>query len=205
MKLHYSPGSCALGIHVLLEEIGAPYDLARVDYAVRQQYSDEYRRMNPKSRVPVLQLDDGAALTEYQAIAVYLAELHPEKRLIPQAPLARARMNEAMHYLIGTIHADGFRRVFRPYYFVADEAGHEAVKARGWEIVRAGLDIMETTLGAREWLTGDFSLADITLFYIAWWTLARTKSTAPPGVSQHFARMMARPAVRRALAAEGLA
>ncbi len=43
MKLYYSPGSCALGVHVLLEEIGAPFELKRINFAEREQYGEAYR------------------------------------------------------------------------------------------------------------------------------------------------------------------
>jgi glutathione S-transferase len=43
LKLYYSPGSSALGLHVLPEEIGAPFELARLDFAERGQYGDAYR------------------------------------------------------------------------------------------------------------------------------------------------------------------
>jgi glutathione S-transferase len=77
MKLYHSPGSCALGIHVLLEEIGAPFDLHRINFAEREQHSEGYLAINPKAKVPALQRDDGSVLTEFQTIAVYLALTHP--------------------------------------------------------------------------------------------------------------------------------
>ena len=205
MKLYYSRGSCALGVHVLLEEIGAPFALARLDFAAREQYGEAFRALNPKSKVPALELDDGSILTEYQAIAAYLALSHPEKRLIPQSPLAQARMYEALHYIVGTIHQDGYRRVFRPHYFTPNEADYDAVKARGREIVAAGFDIVERALEGREWLAGDFSIADTALFYVSWWTISRIKLPAPANVAAHYARMLTRPSVRKALADEGLA
>ena len=204
MKLHYSPGSCALGVHVLLEEAGAPFALARVDFAAREQYGEAYRDLNPKSKVPALQLDDGAVLTEFQAIATYLARTHPEKGLLPEAPLAQARMYEALDYVVGTIHSDGFRRVFRPNYFAIQEGDYDAVKARGREIVQAGFDIVDKSLRGREWLSERFSIADAALFYVAWWAIARVKWEVPAGVAAHYARMMERPSVRKALADEGL-
>jgi glutathione S-transferase len=204
MKLHYSPGSCALGVHVLLEETGAPFALARIDFGAREQYGEAYRALNPKSKVPALQLDDGAMLTEFQAIATYLAASHPEKRLIPEAPLAQARMYEALDYVVGTIHADGFRRVFRPNYFAIQEADYEAVKARGREIVAAGFELIAKSLEGREWLSERFSIADAALFYVAWWAIARLKLPTPAAVAAHYERMMARPSVRKALADEGL-
>jgi glutathione S-transferase len=204
MKLHYSPGSCALGIHVLLEEIGAPYSLTRVDFSAQEQYGAAYRAINPKSKVPALQLDDGAVLTEYQAIAVYLARTNPERRLIPDAPLAEARMCEALHYIVGTIHQDGFRRVFRPYRFTPSEAGHAAVQQQGKDIAVNGLALIDEKLEGREWLAGDFSIADTALFYVAWWAIARVRWPAPPRVAAHYQRMLARPGVAKALADEGL-
>jgi len=56
MKLYYMPGACSIGIHVLLEEIGKPYDLQKIDGAKQEQYGPEFVKLNPKSKVPTLQL-----------------------------------------------------------------------------------------------------------------------------------------------------
>jgi glutathione S-transferase len=90
MRLYYSPGSCALGIHVLLEELGAPFELKRLNFAEREQYGEAYLAINPKSKVPTLERNDGSVLTEFQAISTYLALTHPEKRLIPPTSSARS-------------------------------------------------------------------------------------------------------------------
>jgi glutathione S-transferase len=204
MKLFYSPGSCALGIHVLMEEIGAPFELQRVSFAEREQYGAAFLAINPKSKVPALQRDDGSVLTEFQAIAIYLALTHPEKRLIPPEPEAHARMMEAMEYSVGTIHAGGFRRLFRPGEFAARESDHERVKARGREIVNAGFGLIDKALGDKDWIVGDYSLADPALFYPSYWAAARLNIELPANVRRHYERMMERPAVRKALKDEGL-
>ncbi len=204
LKLYYSPGSCALGIHVLMEEIGAPFELARVDFARREQYGDAFVAINPKSKVPTLERDDGSALTEFQAISVYLALTHPEKGLIPADVERHVRMMEAMDYVVGTIHATGFRRIFRPAQFAAREADHEAVKARGAEIVNAGFALIDKSLAGKDWVVGDFSIADPALFYVCYWAAARLAMGMPAGVRKHYERMMARPAVEKALKDEGL-
>lgn len=204
MKLYYSPGSCALGIHVLMEEIGAPFELVRLNFAEREQYGEAYRAINPKSKVPALERDDGSVLTEFQAIAVYLALTHPEKRLIPADVDRNARMIEAMDYVVGTIHATGFRRLFRPGEFAVRDADHEAVKARGVEIVAAGFALIDKSLGAKDWVVGDFSLADPGLFYVCYWAARRLALGLPANLNRHYDRMMARPAVRKALKDEGL-
>ncbi len=204
LKLYYSPGSCALGIHVLMEEIGAPFELARVDFARREQYGDAFVAINPKSKVPTLQRNDGSVLTEFQAISVYLALTHPEKGLIPADVERHVRMMEAMDYVVGTIHATGFRRIFRPAQFAARESDHEAVKARGAEIVDAGFALIDKSLAGKDWVVGDFSLADPALFYVCYWAAARLAMGMPAGVRKHYERMMARPAVEKALKDEGL-
>ena len=54
IKLYYAPGACSLAPHIALEEVGARYELSRVDLAANQQNSAEYLRINPKARVPAL-------------------------------------------------------------------------------------------------------------------------------------------------------
>ena len=83
MKLYYAPNACSLAIHVLLEEIGKPYELQRVDFSKREQYGPEFIAINPKSKVPVLERDGGSHLTELPAIAWYLARANPQANLLP--------------------------------------------------------------------------------------------------------------------------
>ena len=204
MRLYYSPGSCALGIHVLLEELGAPFELKRLNFAERQQYGEAYLAINPKSKVPTLERDDGSVVTEYQAISAYLAFTHPEKRLIPADVERRVRMMEAIDYVVGTIHGQGFRLVFRPMDYALSEADHDAIKARGMEKANRGLALIDKDLAGKDWIVGDFSVADPALFYVSWWAVARLKSGVPSNVQKHFERMMDRASVKKALADEGL-
>ena len=73
MKLYYSPGACSIGIHVLLEEVGKPYEAVRLNFQEGEQYKPGFTGVNPKSKVPTLVRDDGSVLTEYPAIALWLA------------------------------------------------------------------------------------------------------------------------------------
>src|SRR5207247_5131689 len=83
MKLFYSPGACSIGIHVLLEEIGKPYQTELVNLREGAQFKPEFTSVNPKSKVPTVARDDGSILTEYPAIAYWLARTNPEKKLLP--------------------------------------------------------------------------------------------------------------------------
>ena len=205
MKLHYSPGACSVGIHVLLEEIGKPYEAVLTSTREGAQFRPEFTAINPKSKVPVLVRDDGTPLTEYPAIAFWLARTNPEAKLLPDDPEGQARALEFIDYCVATMHMQGFTRIFRPENFAPGEADHAAVKARGEEIFAKGLGLMDKALAGKEYLLGRFSIADTALFYCCYWWAERLKKELPPNVAAHYARMRARPAVQRTLAAEGLA
>src|SRR5689334_18353632 len=151
MKLYYMPGACSIGIHVLLEEIGKPYDLQKIDGAKQEQYGPEFTAINPKSKVPTLVRDDGSVLTEFPAIAYWLARSNPEKKLLPDDADGQARALEAMDYVVATVHMQGFTRIFRPENFTPNSADVDKVKARGKEIFENGLRILDKALGGQDY------------------------------------------------------
>ncbi len=169
------------------------------------QFKPEFTGVNPKSKVPTLERDDGSVLTEYPAIAFWLASRFPTANLMPVGMDAQARALECTDYCVATMHMQGFSRMFRPANFAPNEADHEAVKARGAEIFSKGLALMDKALAGQDWLAGSYSFADSALFYVSFWWNARLGKDLPPNVAAHYARMTARPAVQRTMAAEGLA
>jgi glutathione S-transferase len=202
-KLFYAPGACSIGIHVLLEEIGKPYEAEAADLRSPPP-ARALTALNPKSKVPTLQRDDGSVLTEFPAIAYWLAVTHPEAKLLPEGADAQARALEAMDYVVSTLHMQGFSRMFRPGNFAPSEADHDAVKARGKEIFENGLKVMDKALDGKDYVVGSFSIADAALFYVEFWAAARMGLTLPANCAAHFARMKARPAVAAVLKQEGL-
>jgi glutathione S-transferase len=204
MKLYYAPGACSIGIHVLLEEIGKPYEAARVNFQEGQQYKPEFTSINPKSKVPTLQRDDGSVLTEYPAIALWLAASNPEAGLMPQGADGLARAVETTDYCVATLHMQGFSRMFRPANFSPNEADHDKVKARGEEIFSKGLDLLDKALAGKEHVIGSYSFADSAVFYVSFWWNGRLKKDLPGNVAAHYRRMKARPAVQRTFEQEGL-
>ncbi|HKM61949.1 MAG TPA: glutathione S-transferase N-terminal domain-containing protein [Acidisphaera sp.] len=204
MKLVFAPGACSLGIHIILEEIGKPYETQVVNLAEGEQFKPAFTALNPKSKVPVLVRDDGSALTEYPAIAVWLARTNPDKHLLPTDPDAEARALEAMDYSVATIHMHGFSRAFRPGKYAPSESDHEAVRAAGREMMQNGFGLLDKALAGRNYIAGDFSVGDTAIFYVSYWGRDRLKMTLPPNLEAHYARMRARPAVQRVFQAEGL-
>jgi glutathione S-transferase len=205
MKLYYAPGACSLGIHVLMEEIGRPYEAVKVDIRGGENQRPPFIEINPKGKVPTLQRDDGSVVTEYPVIAHYLAKANPEAGLLPTDPEAELRGAEAMDFCVATIHMQGFSRLFRPSNFAPSEADHDAVKARGREIMEKGYAVLDKQLAGKEWIAGSYGIADSAVFYVSFWGAKRMGMTLPPNLAAHFARMMARPAVQRMMAAEGIA
>ena len=203
MKLFYAPGTCSLGIHVLLEQAGAPYELQPVAVREQEQYGAAYRAINPKSKVPALERDDGSVLTEFGAIAAWIARSHPAASLIPNDAEGEARAWELLEYCVATIHMQGYTRMVRPSNFSPSAADHEAVRARGREIFTAGLDIVDGTLPVHPASGPVITVGDAALFYVCCWA-HRAGIALPPRVAAHFAHMRALPAVQRTLAAEGI-
>ena len=204
MKLFYSPGACSVGIHVLLEEIGKPYEAVRLDLRGGEQLKPPFAEINPKGKVPTVQRDDGRVITEYPVIAHWLAKTNPQAGLMPKSEDAELAAASAMDYCVATIHMQGFSRLFRPSNFAPNEADHEAVKARGHELIERGYGIMDKALNGQQWVAGEYSMADSALFYVEFWGAKRMNIPLPPNLAGHFDRMMARPAVQRTFAQEGL-
>lgn len=204
MKLYYSPGACSIGIHVLLNEIGKPFEASKLDLAARKHFEPEFTSVNPKSKVPTLVRDDGSVLTEFPAIATWLARTNPDKKLLADDPEGMARTLEMLDYVVATIHMQGFSRLFRPGNFAPTESDHDAVKGRGREMIEKAFAIIDEKLKGKEYVSGVFSVADCALFYVELWA-SRFKIPLPANVAAHFERMKARPAVQKTLQTEGLA
>ena len=204
MKLYYTPGASSIGIHVLLDEIGAPYEAVRVDIRAGETQKPPFIDINPKGKVPTLVRDDGEVVTEYPAIARWLAETFPAAGLLPEDGDSRLRAAEAADYCVATLHMQGFSRIARPGNFAPSESDHEAVKARGRELMEKGFALMDRQLAGKEWVAGRYSYADSALFYVEFWGAKRVGMPLPAHCASHLDRMLARPAVQRTMKAEGL-
>jgi glutathione S-transferase len=204
MKLYYAPGACSIGIHVLLEEIGKPYDAERVNLQQGEQYKPPFTTVNPKSKVPTLTLNDGSVLTEFPAIAYWLAKTNPSANLLPEDVEGQVKALELTDYAVATIHMQGFGRQFRPSNFTPSAADEEAVKTRGKEIAEKGFRLVDKALEGNDYAVGKFSIADSAIFYVEFWS-KRVGLPLPTNCAAHLDRMLGRPAVQRVLQQEGLA
>jgi glutathione S-transferase len=205
MKLYYSPGACSLAAHIALREAGLPVTLAKVDLVrhklvAAEDGSDDYYAIHPRGYVPLLQLDDGSRHSEVAALLQYIADLVPERKLLPTAG-TRERL-EANGWL--TLVSTELHKVFSPWLWHKEtaESTAQACKAR----LRLRFAELDRHLHSREYLTGStFTVADAYCFTIMGWArMLMMPLTAYPSLQQYLSRVAARPAVREAMRAEGL-
>lgn len=203
-KFYYATGTCALATHIALEEAGAPYEAVKVDFASQAQRSPEYLAVNPKGRVPALVTDSGT-LTETPALLCFVAQRFPEAGLAPLSdPFALAQVQEFNLYLCATVHvahAHG-RRAAR---WADDPAAIEAMRRKVPVTVGECFDLIERKMLQGPWVMGDhYTICDPYLFTLGSWLEGDGVDTSRlPRVLEHRRRMLARPAVQKAVAAEG--
>ena len=209
-QLYYFPGNANLAPHMMLEEIGTPYQLIAVDRANDAQKSAEYLKMNPTGRIPVL-VDGELTLFETAAICLHLADRHPEAGLAPPVGSAeRAEFYKWLVYLTNTLQAE-LIVYFYPHRLTDDEAAAAQVKRHAESRISSEggmLDILDAQLAKSggPWLLGaNYSAADPYLMMLARWT----RGMAQPANKRRHLRpfldaMGARPAVQRAFEQEGL-
>jgi glutathione S-transferase len=199
-KLYYSPGACSLSPHIALREAGLPFDLALASTKTKKLADGtDFNTINPKSYVPVLELDDGQRLTEGPAIVQYIADQVPASKLAPTAgTMERYRLMEWLNFITSELHK-GFSPLFNP-------AMPEEAKTLGRAKLTDRLKWVDTQLEGKDFLMGaTFTVADGYLFTVGNWCKHVGIDTAPmKNLTAFMARVGARPAVQAALKAEGL-
>ena len=200
MKLFLKPGSCSLASHIVLEEIGRPYDTETVDLAKKLTASGaDFWAINPKGYVPALLLDDGDLLTEGPAILQYLADLAPELQLAPaNRSKARYQLQSWLTFIGTEVHKN-----FSPFF---NPAATPEMKDLARANLQRRLGYVNDQLAGRDFLMGDtFSVADAYLFTVVGWAkFVQLDLSAWPHLIAFQGRVAARPATQRALKAEGL-
>lgn len=199
MKLFYFPGACSLSPHIVLREVGAKFDLVKVDLAAKKtETGEDYLKINPRGYVPALQLDDGSMIVEGPAILQYLADQNPSAGLAP-VPTDRKRYDlHSWLTFIGTEVHKQFSPLFNP-------TSAEVQKTAAVTALKGRFAYLEKELAARPYLMGDkYTVADAYLFVVLSWA-GYVKLELPSGLQAYLGRIAGRPAVQAALKAEGLA
>jgi glutathione S-transferase len=192
-------------------EIGQPFALQLVSTDAGQTRSPEFRRINPKGRIPVLVTGD-RVLTEAPAILLQLALTHPSAHLLPGGADGLVRALEWFNWLSGTVHAVAVRMIWRPEQFTAtpltaDSAERAAIVAKGHEQLAAAFTLINERLSVAEWAVGPhYSIVDAYLLVFYRWgnRMALPMRELYPAWTAHTLSIIDRPAVQRALTSEGI-
>jgi len=197
IDLYYWPTPNGWKISILLEELGLPYRMIPVDIGKGDQFAPEFLAISPNNRMPAIVDHDVAGepvpVFESGAIAVYLAG--KTGRLIPPGERARKETLEWLFWQVGNLGpAGGHLSHFVNYA----EGEHPYSLARFQNEYRRCLGVLERRLGDRDYLIGEYSIADI----ICWpWAFIAKKLGQPldefPAVGAWRERIKQRPAVER--------
>lgn len=200
MKLYYTPGACSQAPHIALHELGLPFDTVKVDL-VKHTLPDgsDFRAINPKGYVPMLELDDGTRLTEASVILQYLADRKPGALAPAFGSIERWKLMEWLAFIATEVHK-GFGPLWNPK--TPAEVRERTIHALGNRFT-----LIAATLASQPYLMGDdFSIADAYLFVLLNWSGLLKVDLSPWAALTAFqARVASRPAVQATLRAEGLA
>ena len=193
MKLYYSPGACSLADHIALHEAGLSFKHEKVDLKAKKTESGaDYWAINPKGYVPALTIDGGETLTENIAILDWIG--HQAPGLKPQGPMGHTHLLEALAFISTEIH-----KSFKPFF--SDASDEDKAKAR--ETIAKRLDYLAGTMQGDYLFGREVSVADCYLFVMLLWS-GKNEVVIPTALTAFRERMMARPAVQKAMTHEEL-
>lgn len=193
---HATPNS--MKVAVLLYELGLPFDVTAIDIFKGEQHSEAFRAINPNAKVPAL-VDDGTRIFDSHAILLYLAEKHG--RFIPGQVAAKAQALSWLQFVATGLSPFSGQAIHFLHY--APEKLPYAINRYVRELERH-YAVLDRHLENSNWLAGDdYSIADMALW--GWAASAAyafgEKGLADyPQVERFMAQMVARPAVKQALA-----
>ena len=179
-----------------LEEVGQPYDVRLVSFSEMKEPA--HRALHPFGQIPTYE-DGDLALFESAAIVLHIAERH--RGLLPEDANARARAIAWMFAALSTVEPPINERA-NARLLEGDKPWANERLPMVEDRVRAKLGELSARLGDAEWLDGEFSAGDLMMVHV----LQRLKGSelleADANLAAYVARGEARPAFKRAFAAQ---
>jgi glutathione S-transferase len=205
LQLYYCPQTRAIRPRWLLEEIGTPYELVRLDLEAGEHKRPAYLKLNPNGTVPTL-VDDGLVLFESAAIVQYLADKFPEAELAPAVGTpARGTYYQWMHYAMSTIEPPSITIYLHTTGAPLGRPGPERIPALVPEAraqLAAAIGVIDAVLGKQPFMLGErFSAVDVMIgSMLGWCAMIGELSTDAANAYAYLNRLGTRPAVARAQA-----
>ncbi len=200
VELYYWPTPNGWKISIMLEECGLAYNTNYINILMDEQFAPDFLRISPNNKIPAIIDPDGpggepVSIFESGAILIYLAQKCG--KFYPEDERGRIMVNQWLCWQIGGLGPmAGQAHHFR---FFAKQQIPYAIKRYTEETGRL-YDVMNTQLAGRDWLAGDFSIADIACIG---WVSAHERQGQDisefPDLEKWLARMLARPGVKRGM------
>jgi glutathione S-transferase len=195
ITLYFARWSRAFTPLWLLEELGVPYKLKRLNLNRGDQKTRAYRRINPMGKVPALR-DGAVVVSENPAICLYLADRYSSGALAPD--LRDPLRGPYLRWMVFST------AVFEPAVYLHEAPDEDALAAsgRGWGDRATVFQVLDEALSRSDWLMGDaFTAADVMMGSLISIALFNDRITeAPASLAAYNARLEARPAYQRAAA-----
>jgi len=193
-------------LRAALAEAGADYQYRAVDLDAGEQKRPEFRALNPHGKIPVL-VEGDYVLAESDAILWYLGEKFPEARLLPPAGDGGVAARQARARVLQwcAFSSTGLYQAYLDLYI------HQVVGAPDKRVSWIGdaaarkmerlMGVLDGVLARREYLAGDFSLADLAAAGVLQTVKARIPDDPTAGraaIAAWYARVSGRPSWQRA-------
>jgi len=210
LQLHYYPSTAAMIPHIVLEELGVPYERVLVDRSQNRHKEPAYLRLNPNGLIPVL-TDGDLVLYETAAIVLHLCDTHPQARLAPDmGTAARAHFYKWLMWCTNTLQATLIVYFYPERWVLEGHAdGASQVQQKAVEKIAGLLDQLDALAASHggPWILGrEYSALDAYVFTLCRWTrnFKGSKARDLPNLGPYLQRVAQRPAVQRVFAAEQL-
>lgn len=205
ITLYYHRGACSTSNHFALEEAGVGYQAIEVHLdRPADPIAMHVRELNPMAMTPVLVLEDGTVLTQNAATLAYIADLVPEKKLLPaRGTIDRAQAEGWLSFVASDLHPTMIEYIYKALPATKEEK--EKTEALYNERVARRLKVLEDRLSERDFILSDqYSVIDgYALIVLNWSVPAQVALDPYPNIRAYMKRLEARPAIRRVREAEG--
>ena len=205
MKFYHSTATCSTATHIVLTEAKVNFSPVEVSWK-RNVKVEELAKVNPLGSVPALELDDGRVLTQNAAIFEYIADAHPEARLLPPpGTWERAQAMSWISFASADLHK-AFFPIIGANRMTKVEAAHNDLRAFARDNVKKYLAHIDQQLNGKNYILGkEFSAPDAYLFVVIGWCKWAEIPVAPySNVMAYMKRVAERASVREVLKKEEL-
>jgi glutathione S-transferase len=198
--LFCAPDTYAMSAHVVLEEVGADYDIHWVTLFAKPP-DPAFLAASPHCRTPALTGPDGSVF-ETGAVALYLAEQYPKAGLvIPTGDPRRGKFLQWFHYLATTLQPDVLIQ-YHPEFYMQSQTGKQQLKAASTSRLQSVFQTLDAALSNGPYFFGDHpSVPDFILgMQTIWGVIFPSGIDEFPNLARHLDTLLGRPAVQRVLA-----